>query len=295
MEYLSIKIEDKDIINKYLKTANAGICEHCFTDIYMWQSHYNTKFLVDDDFLYVKSQPEDIEYHMCPIGNGDLKQAILKIIEQATPEKFVMMSITQQLREKIEQIMPDYFEFTESRDSADYIYLADSLKTLAGKKLHSKRNFVNRFMAQYDGMWTYEKLCDENKDDVWQFHKKWHKNAGGTQEELSLKAETCAIKKAIDNYKQLDIIGGVLKISGEIVAFTLGTKSTDDMYVVQIEKGNIEFAGVYPVINKLFVENECQDAVYINREEDLGIEGLRKAKLSYKPFEVKVKYIAKIK
>ena len=299
MNYCSISIDDKEKISKYLDIANGEICEHCFTDIYMWQSHYKTRFYTDDDFLYIrsKSTETDEDFYMCPIGKGDLKAAILKTIEYAKTESddFTLVSITEQMKAEIEEIMPDYFEFFENRDSSDYVYLRESLSTLSGKKLHSKRNFVNRFKSLYEGRWTYEDMNDENYLEAWEYHTKWHKSAGGVEEELSLKAETCAIRKTINNYKQLEVLGGILRVDGEVVAFSLGTKSTDDMYVIQIEKGDVNFPGVYPMINQQFVLSHCQDSTYINREEDLGLEGLRTAKLSYKPYEIRQKYSAKIK
>ncbi|MFI3226920.1 MAG: phosphatidylglycerol lysyltransferase domain-containing protein [Clostridia bacterium] len=299
MEFCSISIEDKQRISDYLKTEKIGICDHCFTDIYMWQSHYQTKFCIEEDFLYIKTASLETgeDYYMCPIGNGDLKSAILKIEEYAkeNSDDFNLVSITDEKKEQIEKLMPNYFDFYENRDLADYVYLAEKLITLSGKKLHSKRNFINRFKTEFEGRWSYEQLNDENYKDAWEFHKKWYKKAGGLEEELSLKAETCAIKKVLDNYKVLDILGGLLRIDGEVVAFTLATKSTDDMFVIQIEKGDVNYPGVYPMINQQFAMHNCNDVIYINREDDLGVEGLRTAKLSYKPEIIRMKYSAKIK
>lgn len=299
MEFSSISIDDKQKINEYLIKANAGICDHCFTDIYMWQSHYQTKFYADNEFLFIKTASLETgeDYYMCPVGTGDLKSAILKVEKQAEQEgkEFVLVSITEETMQEIEQIMPNYFDFEENRDSADYVYSAEKLITLAGKKMHSKRNFINRFKAEFAGRWSYENLNDDNYLDAWEFHKKWHKEASGAEEEESLKAETCAIKRVLDNYKQLDILGGLIRIDGEVVAFTLATKSTDDMFVIQIEKGDVSYTGVYPMINQQFATENCADVTYINREEDLGIEGLRTAKLSYKPEIIRMKYSAKKK
>lgn len=299
LEFNKIKLSDKDDIEKYLKTANKGICEHCFTDIFMWQGHYSTKFIILDDFLYIRSK--DIEtnqdYFMLPVGTGDIKQAIKNIEEVAKSEgiELVLVSITDDMVEKLEQELPDYFEFSESRDSADYIYLSEKLITLAGKKLHSKRNFVNRFMSENEGKWSFDELTDDNKNDAWNFHMKWHKETGCIEEDQSLEAETCAIKCILENYKELGVKGGILRVDGQVVAFSLGSKSTNDMFVVHIEKADVNYAGAYPTINKFFAETFCKEVTYINREEDLGLEGLRKAKLSYKPEILKMKYNAKIK
>ncbi len=291
MDFRKISIEDKELIEKYLKVGNLGIAEHCFTDIFMWQDHYSTRFFEDGEFLYIKSKSidEETEYYMCPVGSGDVCKAIEKLYENFGDD-IIIVSITDELKEKIESLAPEKFDFEEFRDSADYIYLAEKLMTLSGKKLHSKRNFVNRFLAEYGDDYTYETMTSENKHKAWDFHKTWYKETGCLTEDASLRAETCAIKKIIDNYEALGAIGAILSVKDKVVGFTIGTKSTKDLAVVQIEKGDVNFTGVYPMINKSFVENELSDMIYINREEDLGLEGLRKAKLSYKPEILRMKY-----
>lgn len=296
MEFNDINIEDKTIIEKYLNKANLGISEHCFTDIFMWQDHYKTKFYEDGEFLYVKSIDKQSGKHifMCPVGDGDLNKAIEKL-QVNFGSDIIIVSITDEMKDHIASIMPEKFDFFENRDSADYIYLSERLISLSGKKLHSKRNFVNRFISEYDGVWQYEKLTLENKNKAWEFHLKWHKDSENDEENESLLAETKAIKRILDNFTELCVIGGLIYVNDEVVAFTIATKSADDMVVIQIEKGDVEISGVYPMINKTFAENELFDIKYINREEDLGIEGLRKAKLSYKPEILRMKYYAKFR
>lgn len=295
MDFSSIDMNRKFDIQTMLNADNHGICEHCFTDLFMWQGHYQTQFSLDDDFLYIKSKDAESNqvYYMAPVGNGDIKSAILKLIDFAGEKDFILASVTEEKMNLINAVMPDYFEFFENRDSADYIYLSEKMISLSGKKLHSKRNFINRFIADYN--WSFEQITSENIDEVWNFHQKWHKETGCVEEQNSLEAETCAIKKVVDNFDKLDVFGGILRVDGQVVAFSFGTKSRDDLVVIQIEKADVEYAGAYPMINKMMASEFCSDVMYINREEDLGLEGLRKAKLSYKPEILMMKYYAKIK
>ncbi len=293
MDFRKISISDRELIEKYLKSANLNIAEHCFTSFYMWQDYYATQFCEDGEFLYIKSKssPNGENYFMCPVGTGDLKGAINKLYNEFGKD-ITLVSITQQMKEKLEQLMPGELEFSELRDSADYIYLAQRLITLSGKKLQSKRNFVNRFLKEYGDNYSFEPITNENKQKAWEFHLSWSKQSESEQENLSLIAETSAIKKLLDNFDELCAVGGMLYVGTEVVGFTISTKSTQNMAVVHTEKCNIEYSGVYQMINKLFVETMLSDMEYINREEDMGIEGLRKAKMSYIPDILQMKYSA---
>ncbi len=294
MEFKKITINDKPIIDKYLKSANLGVAEHCFTDLFMWQDYYSTCFYEDGEFLYIKSKSveDGTDYYMCPVGTGDLKQALDKLFINFGDDISVI-SVTEEIKEKIENIMPNVFDYSEIPESADYIYLSEKLISLAGKKLHSKRNFVNRFIAEYGEKFVYEKMTNENKNKAWEFHQTWNKETGNEEEDKSLRAETLAIKRIMDNFNELGVIGATFYVDNKVVGYTIATKSTENLAVVQIEKGDINYNGVYQMINKTFVENELADVVYINREEDMGIEGLRKAKLSYRPEIIRMKYCLK--
>ena len=160
--------------------------------------------------------------------------------------------------------------------------LAEKLATLSGKKLQSKRNLVNRFKAAYEGRWTYENMTKDNIKDAFAFHVHWC-NLNGCALERDFQGETCAIVQALHNFDYLNLRGGLLRLDGEVIAFTFGCKATDDMYVVQIEKADSNIPGAYQMINQQFVQHECTGYQYVNREDDAGSEGLRKAKLSYRP------------
>ena len=167
-------------------------------------------------------------------------------------------------------------------DEADYVYESEKLATLSGKKMHGKKNHVNRFRKEFEGRWSYESMKKENLEECFQMALKWRKE-NGCNDDTDKNAEMCVTMNALRLFEELDLKGGILRIDGKIVAFTIGEPICPDTFVVHIEKAYADVPGAYTMINQQFVEHECMDYKYVNREDDAGSEGLRKAKLSYKP------------
>ena len=296
LPFREITLEDKPMVEHCGSHYNYHLCERCFVDLFMWRSHYNTQICFKDGFMLVKMSPLDggHDCYLAPVGQGDLGAA-LDALEQDAAERglpFVIVSVAEPMIERIEAVRPGKFTFShDSEDGDDYIYLAEKLRTLSGKKLQSKRNLVNRFKAAYEGRWSYEDMTRENIKDAFAFHIHWC-NLNGCARERDFEGETCAIVQALHNFDYLNLRGGLLRLDGEVIAFTFGCKATPDMFVVQIEKADHTIQGAYQMINQQFVQRNCNDVEYVNREEDLGLEGLRKAKKSYYPVMRGVKYVA---
>ena len=138
------------------------------------------------------------------------------------------------------------------------------------------------FKSVYDGRWSYEPITEDNVEECFQMALRW-RNDNGCEEDEEKNAEMCVTLNALRLFKELELVGGLLRIDGEVVAFTIGEPVSADTFVVHIEKAFANIQGAYPMINQQFVEHECMDYQYVNREEDTGSEGLRKAKLSYRP------------
>ena len=185
--------------------------------------------------------------------------------------------------ELLEKWYPGKFQIAYDRDAADYVYETEKLTTLAGKKLHGKRNHINKFKESYPD-WVYETLTPGNAEECFQMALKWREEAG-CEEDEEKRAEMCVTLNALRLLEELKLTGGLLRKSpqGEIVAFTIGEPLNPDTFVVHIEKAFPQIQGAYPMINQQFVAHEAQGYQYVNREEDTGAEGLRKAKLSYRP------------
>ncbi|NDV45790.1 DUF2156 domain-containing protein [Paludibacter sp. 221] len=285
MNFKAIDLADKKAIDSCLSGNTYRACDFCFANLYSWQAKFKTTFAVDHDTLFIRYR--DIGGELCymlPIGKMPLKKAIQLIIEDArnnnTP--FIMKGITVRMWDDIQKVMPDAFDYTHDRNNDEYIYLSDRLVTLKGKKLQSKRNHINRFKKDnpdwnYFTLSTNEELMECSKMlDEWE-------NLNLTKAEKSLRYDYIATKIMLENVHTLQLCGGAVKVNGKIVAFTVGEKLTNDTFVIHVEKAYGEMNGAYTIINQQFAEHEAAEYTYINREEDMGLEYLRKAKESYYP------------
>ena len=232
---------------------------------------------------------------MMPIGEGDLKPVLEKIIENARElgEPFMMLGVCVGTKDEIERIMPDKFNFVSNRDYADYIYLRSDLATLKGKKYQPKRNHINKFLRNYPD-YEYKPITPELVSECLALEAEWCK-ANNCHEQEALAAERQSLTYALNHFEQLGLTGGVLHVSGKIAAFTFGMPINNQTFDVCIEKANTEIEGAYTMINYEFVNHIPEQYIYINREEDLGIEGLRKAKMSYHPEILLEKCMATLK
>lgn len=296
LPFRPVTLEDKDKADAYLSKQNYRLCEHCFTDLFIWKDHYDTQLCFLDGFILIKmvTFPEKIPMYLAPVGEGDLKQVLLALEEDAQERgiPFTLCSIPETMIEEIETALPGHYVIQEYVDGADYIYAAEKLQTLSGKKLQSKRNFVNRFQKTYEGRWSYENMTDANIDEAFQFHLHWCETGDNCPNGTMYSGETCAVSLALNNREALGMKGGLLRLDGKVIAFTMGCPVSKDTYVVQLEKAEASIAGAYPMINQQFAQHNFDGYTYVNREDDLGLEGLRKAKLSYYPVMMGRKFTA---
>lgn len=295
LEFREITLEDKPAVEACARAHNYHLCEHSFVDLYIWRGHYDTKICFWKTFLFVKMKDPDTgrEQYLAPIGEGDLCEAIRTLAADAKERgiDLLLVSVAEDMIPRMEAYCPDRFTFSYNEGAADYVYLSEKLQTLSGKKLQTKRNLVNRFLTTYEGRWTYEDITPDNVRDALNFHFKWCE-LNGCGRDQAFFGETCAIGIGLNFWTELDLRGGLLRLDGEVIAFTFGCRATDDMFVVQIEKADHTIQGAYQMINQQFVKRNCTDVKYVNREEDLGLEGLRKAKHSYYPVFMAKKYVA---
>ena len=287
--FTKAEIKDKADIDKLLKCSSCESMEYNFTLLFIWQNQYGIEFAIEDDMLYIRSGISKKAY-LFPCGKGDLKSAVDKLFDYC-PDGLMFYSLNDVQKTFLEREYPGKFTFTENRDAGDYVYLAESLINLKGKKLSSKRNHINKFEAENPD-WQYEEINDDNLDEIKIMHEKWCK-AQDFNERKGLKEETEAVKIALKNYKELELFGGLIRTGGEVVAFSIGDKLNRDTVLVHIEKAFSSINGAYTIINREFVKHNCVGFTYVNREDDTADEGLRRAKLSYQPYEIIKKYNAK--
>lgn len=219
LDFKPVTLEHKDLIEKYYTQKNRFICDYSPVDIIIWAHNYRTKICEEDGFLFMVAGDGNIEYFMPPISigdNGDFKGAVEKLIVHAESngDKCVIINLDEELREKLETAFPNRFKYDEMRDNGDYVYDAQSLITLKGKKLHGKRNHINKFLKEYDGRWEYEELTENNIHDFFDYQICWSEN------DNQFFGELCASSTALRNFKYLGIKGGLIRLDGKIIAIT---------------------------------------------------------------------------
>lgn len=296
MLFKNIDINSKKELDPYFDMVDYEACEYCFTTLYMWQHVYKTGYYIGDDFAVLVGEYEGNSFSILPLATKErLPEVIDFVIEyfKNINKKVYLRGITKEIIDVLNEIHPGKFEYIEERDLFDYIYDAESLRTLAGRKNQKKRNHINYFLKEYDGRFEYKLLDKENFDECLKLMKDWTINKEEHDNfDEGMDDELVAIKKIFNNY---DILKDRVKvfgiyIDGKLEAFSIGEFLNKNMALIHIEKANPEIRGLYPLINQQFLVKEFADVEFVNREEDLGIEGLRKAKLSYHPCRFVEKY-----
>ena len=261
--------------------------------MYLWSGIYQTRYCLTGEWLFTKSGRED--GYGFPYGDGDLKEGITLLRQDAEEngKELWFFGLLPTEKAWLEANYPGEFTYESSRDDAEYIYEADKLMTYAGKKLHGKRNFCNRFEAAHPD-WRFEPITAENREDVLLFHRRWQvENEGGDE---GLHKEGCVVRCALRELDELELTGGVLTAGGKIYGFAIASMINETMMDENIEKADGEEPGAYPMVCRemaKMMKQKYPGLVFINREEDTGDEGLRRSKESYCPVMLLEKYVTR--
>ena len=280
-----ISLADKTAITSLTWPSDNRNCDFSFANMCSWRFLYDSEFAVVDDTLLIRFLIEDksrIAY-MMPVGKGDLSLAIQRLEEDSLRHghPLCMLGITPEAKEQLESVLPGDFFYIPERDYFDYIYLREDLATLRGKRYQPKRNHLNNFKKLYS--YAYEPITPATVSECLQLESKWYQANDNAGEEEELNDERRSMTFALNHFDELDLIGGAIRVSGEIIAFSFGAPITHDTFGVHVEKADVKFEGAFTVINQEFAAHLPERYIYMNREEDLGIPGLRQAKLSYHP------------
>lgn len=274
-------IEDKKWVDECLKHVNSFNCEYTFGNLFVWSTSYSTLICRYKDFFICRwGKNKDIKYSL-PIGEGDFKDAVLQIIEDAkqvgvTPQIY---GVTENYKKLLDEYFPDSFIYEYDSGNDDYIYSVEKMAYLKGKKYHGKRNHITNFKKNNPN-WSFEVLNRDNIQECIALHTEWIKNH---EDDADYSFEFEAVLTAFENYEEFGFLGGLIRVDGKVIAYTMGERHSDRLFVTHFEKAPAEIQGAYPIINQEFTKNCLMEYEYVNREEDLGIEGLRKAKQSYYP------------
>ena len=284
MEIRKPGFDSKEILDYYLSFNKYRGCEFSTGNSLFWCDFYHTKFTILEDMLvFGEEEHGQLTSLTFPIGEHDPKYAFDKMVDyfEKSNLPFALYSVQPEMFAQIEAWYPGQYQIAYDRDLADYLYTFDTLANLSGKKLHAKRNHINRFLENYPD-YEYERINGKNYEDCLSLLEDWE-DASGEERKEEKREEQRIIRYALSHRKSLGLIGALIRVRGRVVAFTLGEPLTDDTFVIHFEKAYAEVQGAYAMINREFVRRELTAYQYINREEDMGIPGLRQAKLSYQP------------
>lgn len=290
-DFHEIALEDKAWMDKHFAEDNRNACEYSFANNYMWRKVYQVEVAEVCGCAVIRFVEAGEHCYSYPIGDGDKKSAVEQLLHLCEQEgtKLKMSPLVETDRAQLLEWFPGRFLIEPDRDSFDYVYAREKLASLAGKKLHGKRNHIARFKD--GGAWSYEPMTQENVEECRKMTYSWiEMRAEKWNEEME--QEVMVLHEAFDHMEELGLVGGVLRKDGDIVAFTIGEPLNTDTFVVHFEKAYPDMQGAYPMINQQFVQNACENFTYVNREDDTGDLGLRKAKLSYYPEILLKKYVA---
>ena len=288
--FKEIELQDKALFDRYFAARRYENSEFTFTNLFIWRIPYHVKYAIIQDHLCITAKYRNLyPFAFCPLSLGkgtyDKVLPILADIFQEEGFPLVLKSVTEDRKMEMEEALPIRLILREARNNHDYVYLTEELIELKGKKFRQKRNHINKFLKSYE--YRYEELNDSNLSECLETELAWASRRDGDK---SILEEKQAVFEALSNYQALKVTGGVLRINGSVQAFTLGELLNPDMAVVHIEKANTDYDGSFTIINQLFADKAWSHVTYINREEDMGIAGMRKAKESYNPVKMIKKY-----
>lgn len=287
-------------IQHYVNLRPTYIAERQFVNQFIWSGFYQTQYATTENALFYKIQVyNDAGCFMPFCKEEDIISSFLEIKEyfNTVLNKPLKMYLVDEVFTNIIRNHPELsqsFDFIEFRDGFDYIYEADKLRTLSGRKMHKKKNHLNNFLRNYEGRYEYRPLNCSNMDEVIAFHKEWLNRRDindANNKNNSIDKEEEGIFRLMSHCCAIDYRCGGVYIDGELMAYSIGSYDPSiECAFIHIEKANSEINGLYNFINQQFLLNEFPDAKYVNREDDLGQEGLRKSKLSYSPLRLEAKY-----
>lgn len=295
IDFKKIEISDFEPINNLLKKYNVENCDHCFSTMLIWSFRHHVEYAIYENELFMRTEGDNSYWYLSPVGEMPFEKAVGLIIDDARLNEYriKIFAMDEKQKKTMEQHYGDTFEIIADRDSFDYIYRTEDLSLLPGKNYQKKRNHCSRFERDNPG-YKFHTITQENIDRVKEFEVAWCQ-MNNCDESRGLFSEQQGIMEILNNMEKTDVFGAFIENSdGIIVAFTLAAPINDRMVDIIVEKAIHEINGAYAIINREFAKNCLQKFELINREDDMGQENLRKAKLSYFPSEIREKYLAKL-
>jgi hypothetical protein len=295
IDFKELTKEHKVLLDTYFHNRYYENSHFNFTNFFMWREPFSLKIAEEDGILFMLGTWEGDLFALQPFTTEDkLVEATKMLLAYFKKQgrSLHLVGLEKNYADLLAHFDGAKFEVKSDRDNFDYVYLAEKLTTLAGRKLHSKKNHLNAFRKNYpqaEYLPITEDLIPACREEL----DRWYNmRISDEPDDPFIGWERKAIGEVFDDYDFFRLKGGVVRLDGRIIAFTYGEQLNTDTAVIHVEKADPSIRGAYPAINQGFVEHAWQDMRYINREEDMGHEGLRKAKESYKPEKMIEKFNA---
>ncbi len=295
IDFKPLTPEDKERYEAYLFAGKTRGCEFSFANLCLWGKQQNIAFWGDHVILFLHYGKHTV--YLYPLGTGDKKEVLDAILADARERGVspVLSGVLPEERETLEALYPDAFTYTANEGSFDYVYRIDDLAELTGKKYHGKRNHLNRFREAYSS-YRAEPLGGAHFPLVRRMVEEWYRERAERDPEGDYEMERMALDRALRDYEALGLDGLVLFDGDDLLAVTMGSRLSHDTFDVHFEKACVGTA--YTAINYEFsryIREKYPEVRFLDREEDMGIEGLRRAKRSYHPHHNVTKYRARWK
>ena len=303
LDFQPLSPERKAELDPFYYAYGGDSCQHSFVSSFCMKGKYGDQVCVRDGFLYTLRalRGSDTErVYLFPLGDNRDRLGAARAIENiladaaAHGKQARFETITEESAALLEQLMPGRFHLEEKREYAEYLYSHDRLAMLPGHDMASKRHDISTFERTYAGRYDVKVISSsEDTERIRPFQQKWLDEKMMREEDVQLELENEAIRTGLDCFFSLGLSGIYVLLDGEIAGYAYGAKLSDQCYDVMIEKGDHRYQDIYKILNRDLVRLCCDHFSWINREEDLGVEGLRKAKMSYKPDRLIRKYIGR--
>ena len=296
IQFRRLDLSQKAAYDQYLKNNGLRGCEYSFANLYPW-GRQQAAFL--GGYLVIFSQFNRRSVYPFPVGEGELKPVLDAIIQDAHERGIpcYFSSMSQADCDTLESMYPGRFQFHSDRDTFDYLYDINDLAALRGRKYQRKRNHLHRFQAACPN-YEAQILSADNLPAVKEMVDQWFAQRLQADPLEDFHLERQALKRAFSSLDALGMEGLVLQENGKILAMTIGSALSDSVFDVHFEKARLDVEGAYTAMNYEFaryLRSRYPSLRYLNREDDMGMEGLRKAKLSYYPAMLLEKHWAKLR
>jgi hypothetical protein len=282
-----VTLDDKPHIDGLLAAMRPEISAYTFTNMFAWRDQHHIRLSRLGESI-IAHYNDGVRTCLEPLGGAKVLEVVKEAFARAPGGDLEFAYVGARLASRLRE--DPAYTVTEDRDNSDYLYRSEDLIGLVGRKYDAKRNFINRLRSRFD--YNYEKLDGRLAMECFDFAEEWCEDRSCETVE-GMRKEHCAVYQILTNFDALGVVGGAIRIDGRIVAFSVGEALNPETLVVHIEKADGSIEGLYQTINNEFCIHEAKEYEFVNREQDMGVPGLRKAKESYHPVRLVETYRVK--